>query len=486
VIAASFVRVAAAAVTLTPTRTQALYSTSVDPDCSKLVKTADADLPFNIVRLRVAVDGTPAGLGYHWSMPKKSKGTLAADLDLTPGVEESAVSGMCAEFGNACVLTEQKLRFYTEPSILWLAPTCDVLPGDTSKPFAGGTSHVKVKVTAGKRKLGKATATIQWGRTGSVTLFVEDFDGMFQDGRRKREVATGFNAVFATQSTAPNLTPGPGPIKFYDVDNGGGGSASLTPGSCGITGFDACERLDYPAAGRFLATVTARFADQSALCDNLNVRVLACAPKAQLEIIPRPKLQTYDPKSPRSTVDLTIRLHNRSQSRAGLPPCPFLLSGANVLTCDESLKVGNVTDSKGTSFDLRHCSMTKDRPCDDDTQCRPPVCLGCEADETCLTQAHCSKHVEQLCGNDHDCDPDALPAVCPNCDKDETCVRVLDLGVGGEVRVEPGQSIDLFHQTVTLRNVLPATASIVDTWTATTENAGTASAKLKYKVRGRP
>jgi hypothetical protein len=467
------------AVSLSPSRTDLLYSTDANPDCSALFEIKDdTKLPFNVVRIRVLVDNASPTrpLGYRWSI-RKPVGILAADLDLGPGEQTPDVSGMCADFGNACVLTEDRLRFYSEPSILWIAPTCRELPTDTSQPFHGGVVRIRVKVSDGRRRLGTATVAIGFGRNGSVTLFVNDLAGKFENGLRKREVATGFDASFAAKLSPPTLAPGPGPVVTYDIDNGGGGSASLAPG-CSIVGFDACERIDYPSAGRFLASVIAKFDDGSALCDNLNVRVVKCSPAGQVEIIPRPKLATYDPARPGSTVDLTVRLHNKSQAQGGLPACPFGLRGENVLSCSESVKVGGVTDSRTTTFDLKHCSVTTDQPCENDARCEPG--------ETCLTRPHCSKTLKQLCGNDADCDPTGQPPRCMDCKPGETCIRVLELGVGGEVLLQPGQSIDLFHQTVTLRNDLPGTAKMVDTWTATTENAGSYDARFRYRIRGRP
>src|SRR5205823_2278817 len=94
-----------AAVTLAASRGELLYSQNADLDCSKLHAMTDAELPFNVARLSVGgvTPGTP--VSYRWSIAKKIDGVLAADLDLGPGEETSAVSGMCAEFGNACVLT---------------------------------------------------------------------------------------------------------------------------------------------------------------------------------------------------------------------------------------------------------------------------------------------------------------------------------------------------------------------------------------------
>src|SRR5207253_2419498 len=80
-------------------------------------------------------------------------GVLVADLDIGPAGQSGAVAGLCAEFGDACVLTPEKLPFYTKSSILWLAPTCDILPKTPFKPFRGGVSRVAVQAVTGARKL---------------------------------------------------------------------------------------------------------------------------------------------------------------------------------------------------------------------------------------------------------------------------------------------------------------------------------------------
>src|SRR2546427_10208537 len=102
-----FPRAAAAQIGLSASRSSMLYSAEANPDCSILSKITDAAaLPFNVTRLSVL--GAPAGrpLTYHWSMKKSEKGLLAADLDLSAGEGSApaAVSGMCADFGSACIL----------------------------------------------------------------------------------------------------------------------------------------------------------------------------------------------------------------------------------------------------------------------------------------------------------------------------------------------------------------------------------------------
>jgi hypothetical protein len=214
---------------------------------------------------------------------------------------------MCAEFGNACVLTEQKLRFYNEPTILWLAPTCDVPSGGHLEAVRRRNESRQGQGDRGKRKLGKATAT----SSGGMHRFRDVVRRRFRRHGSRTGAGSRVRDRLQCRSSprrdcSESLTPGPGPIKFYDATTAG--AARFTHAARADTGFDDCERSITPRRS-FLATVTRCSLDQSALCDNLN-GTCRRAPEAQLEIIPRPKLQTYDPEGPRSTVDLTIRLHN--------------------------------------------------------------------------------------------------------------------------------------------------------------------------------
>ena len=53
--------------------------------------------------------------------------------------------------------------------------------------------------------------------------------------------------------------------------------------------------------------------------------------------------------------------------------------------------------------------------------------------------------------------------------------------------VPVGKSFDLFHQTVQMRNVLPDTAKVKDTWQANVFIPEVSAEKgLSYQVRGRP
>ena len=132
---------ATAVVTLTASRAEVLFTADDDPDCRKLHGIVDsAQLPLNVVRLSVLVDGQvpPEGTKIKWSFPDPAVGILAADEDLAPTDTSAGIVGFCAEFGNECTLTKQKLAFYNKPTILWLGPLCDQLPENTARPFPGG------------------------------------------------------------------------------------------------------------------------------------------------------------------------------------------------------------------------------------------------------------------------------------------------------------------------------------------------------------
>lgn len=469
-----------AQVNLVASRSSLLYSTSTNVDCSMLSKiTNDSMLPFYVTRLRIANPPTGSAIGYHWSMKKSSKGTLAADLDIGTGAEVPAINAMCSSFGSACLLTAGNLNFYNENHILFLAPTCDVLPTDTRKHFGGGVSRISVKVTDGKRKIGKASVDVDWGRNGSVTLFVSDMEDppRFQDGMpRPFPVSVFANPTFAWQTMAPNPVPGG---KVAASFSGGGSSFGTVP--C-PSRFDGCEELRFPAGGRVLVLLTLSFDDNSALCDNITVNVATCSPDGRLDIIPKPKRSLYDPANPsQANVDLIVRLTNTSKPRGGLPACPFLLGGANVLTCTGALKVGSVTDTRSTSFDLMHCSETTGQGCLSDADCAPFACATCKPNEVCLTKPHCSKTFDRQCSTDSDC----TKPLCPTCEG-ETCVRILELGTQ-ERGLAPGQHIDLFNQPVRLTNVLTDTARITDTWTANVEIPGVSfQDSFRYRIKGRP
>jgi hypothetical protein len=478
---------ASAQITVTASRSSLLYSTT-SPDCSALSKIMDDTmLPLNVARLTIANAPTGTNIGYHWSLKKSSKGMLAADLDIGAGAETPAINAMCSSFGSACLLTKGQLNFYNENHILFAAPTCDVLPTDTRKRFGGGVSRVSVKVTEGKHKIGKASVEIACGRNGGVTLLVSDMEDppQFKDGMpRPFPVQVFANPTFAWDAIQPNPLPAGTVTASF---SGGGTEGAL----CGIPPppqADGCQTLVFPAPAKYLVLLKLIFEDASALCDNITINVAACTPDGRLDVIPKPTRSVYNPANPsQANVNLRVRLTNTSKPRGGLPACPFLLGGANVLSCTGALKVGSVTDSRTTTFDLKHCSVTTGQGCLSNADCAPFTCPACQPNEICLTQPHCSKAFTNPCGNDADC-REASPT-CPTCVEGETCIRILALETGpaGTVFLRPGESIDLFEQPVTLSNVLTSTARISDTWTANVQIPEVSfDDTFRYRIKGSP
>ena len=450
-------------------RTDLLYSAGEDPDCSDLSAKTDDELPLHVVRLRAVVDGAPVeGARYVWSLPKPEVGTLAADLPLGPEEQTSAIRGLCAEFGNACVLTADKLPFYNLPTVLWIAPDCGSLSKKTSRNFAGGTVRIRVRAFDGKRKLGKASVAVGYGRTASVVLYANGQTGVGRPDVVAVDILPQWSSV-----ASPNGIVFP-EIESIAFDNGDAASTEIEPATCTVDGvdMDVCTSdLIYTRSGRFLATVTEKFVDGSALCDNITTRVGSCAAAPKLQVTTEPKRKIF---ASGEQVHLRVRLVNDSPRDGG---CNFLLTGSNVLTCVEDLDVGGTKDSRTTVFDTQHCSTTVDQGCTIDAQCRPPVCSACDATEVCLTQPHCSETVTQTCTSDADCDAPA----CEDCNPEETCVKVLQVP---EIVVPVGQSVDLVDATMPVQNVFPDTANMVDKWTAKTFNAGGADAKIRYRIRG--
>lgn len=479
---------------LPPGRTELLYSTDDNVNCSELFKTRTTghNLPFNVVRLQAEVAGAPGSVRYSWSM-KPAVGTLVADLDLGPQEQTPAIVGLCSDFGNECVLTPDRLRFYNESSILWVAPTCDVLPDNTARAFRGGATRIKVKVTSGRRRLGQATAQVGFGRTGTVTLFVNPgFGPGFQNGIGKPNgVSVPVNPIFAASASPPvpgpgSVTPpGPGPVTQYALTDMSGARVALP--TCRGAPFDACGEVILKGDVGPI-TMAAKFDDGSALCDKLFVRVIHCSAKPRLEVLPQPRRAEYDPDSSNSNVNLVVRLRNLSQPVGDLRACTFLLQGADMLTCTAQLKVGQIKDTSNTRFGLSHCSRSTSLGCDSDGECRPPFCDGCDSDEVCLQDSHCSQTFQQPCSSDADCDPDAQPPTCPTCDRDETCLHILNVPSGSRVIVQPGESVDLINQPVQLKNEFTDPAIIRDAWIVriTIPPDLIAVGKYRYRIRARP
>jgi hypothetical protein len=446
-----------------------LYSADTNFNCSDLHALAMSDpatLPYNVVRLTAQAVGADT---YTWSLPKPQVGFLLADDDLGPQETTAAIRGFCSEFGNACLLTKKSLKTYNKPTVLYAAPTCDVLPKDTSKPFAGGSVMIKVAAKAANKKLGKASTEVRWGAqdptAGTVTLWV-NYPGnpipavrTAANGDHVESVQgfalTDFNAV-----PTPLGLPGLPAITSFQFSFGGSGSSEP---SCPDDETRVCTELEAPTAGKLFSTVVARLADGSALCDALNVQVGVCPRKAQVQIIRVPSKRTYKSGD---LVRLRVRFANLSVNRPG---CGLLLSGANVLGCSATFKLGKTQETKSDQWDLQHCSTSADVTCQTDADCAP---LG----ETCLNYSHCSQTLARPCSSDSECGQD----VCPTCKEDETCIHVLEIPA---IDVEPGQAVDLVDETVTLKNEIGSPVGISETWTANAFPGTSASAGIKYQIK---
>jgi hypothetical protein len=450
-------------------RSDLLFSGGDDPDCTVLSATPDDQLPYHVVRLRALVDGASAeGARFQWSLPQPEVGTLAADLPLGPDEQTSAIRGLCAEFGNACILTADKLAFYNQPTILWIAPDCDSLPQKTAKSFPGGSVRIRVRAFEGRKKLGKGTVSVGYGRVASVVLYANGQDGVGRPDGVGVDVLPLFSSAANTNGLALPA------IESIGFDNGDTASTEIQPAPCVVNGIDmdACTSdLLYTSAGRFVASVTQKFVDGSALCDRLATRIGTCEAAPQLQVTTEPTRKSFASGEP---VTLKVRFINASPRDGG---CNFLLTGGNVLTCVEDVDIGGTKDSRTTVFDLQHCSATVDQGCTLDAQCRPPMCGDCDVTELCLTSSHCSETVTQPCTRDGDCDAPA----CADCTPDETCVKVLQVP---EIVLAVGESIDLVDSMMPVQNVFPDVARMIDTWTVKTFNAGSATAKMRYLIRG--
>lgn len=454
-----------AVVTLTASRAEVLFTADDNPDCRALHAITDsAQLPLNVVRLSVLVDGQvpPEGTKIKWSFPDPQVGILAADEDLGPTDTSAGIVGFCAEFGNECTLTKEKLTFYNRPTILWLGPLCNQLPTNTAKPFAGAAVKFKVKVPG----RGKAKATVGYGRTvaGAATLLATGPNGQLQDGIGNPDgVFSGFKpGVGAVIEWA-----GSPPLESIKFETGEGNSFRTEPPCDGV-----CGQLEFPPEpGRYVATLTAKLQDGSALCDRLRCNVGPCDGQPELEILTTPKRKTYDDGQ---SVRLRVRMHARGD-------CNLSLEG-KVLSCDAELKVGGIEDDHMGEIEFQRCSATEGQPCETDSDCDCTVdncpCPDCTPNEFCLNYNHCSQTVQRQCQSSTDC----APPSCPECRDDETCVDVIPIS---RATIPAGGFLDLLDTNVQLKNVLPDTASIKETWTGETENAGSADASIKYKIRGR-
>src|SRR5437879_6080277 len=172
--------IVSAAVTVSASLSEALYSAALNTDCATLHPLNDqgtaggmSELPLSVVRLHATVPGVPDDqVTFRWSVLKPEFGVLVADQDITSG-DSTVIEGICAKFGTEagpCVLSGDRLRFSTQPSTLWVAPTCDILPKNTAKQFHGGRARFKVTAMRGKQQLGQGHNRVGLWRVAAIIL----------------------------------------------------------------------------------------------------------------------------------------------------------------------------------------------------------------------------------------------------------------------------------------------------------------------------
>lgn len=450
--------------TVTTSRAETLNAQDGDPDCSALSKKADTELPLHIVRLRaVPPVGVTGLIRYQWSLPTPAVGVLVADEDIPSGEQAPVIHALCAEIGNECILTEEQLKVYSLPTILWVAPKCsEALPADATKPYRGGLVKVGVRATSGKRKVGKGVVSVGYGRTASVKMALNGNPG--QGKAVDVGLETLFSAIIDPSGVQLPLIDG------FAFDNGDGDS-----GTVGSIGLQASIVLDYSSAGKHVGTTTVELHDGSALCDNVLANVLSSDNRISLSVTTNPNPGTFRPGDPRTgNVDLHVRVKNVSNpavARGGV-----LFKGGGVLTCETEIRVGSSKLSKTTTIDFQHCSVTVDQGCDSDADCNKQACPACEDNEVCLASSHCAfSGVEgirvQPCVRDSDCGPGGQ------------CVLVLPVQ---SLSLAIGDTTELLTARIPIANTLPSTAKVKEKWTAHAQNAPDATDSVGYTILSNP
>src|SRR5262249_21170969 len=160
-----------------------------------------------------------------------------------------------------------QLLLYNKPSILWVAPGCDVLPDDTRRFFRGDRVRIGVRASIGNRSLGAGAATIGFGRLGGLTLLVADPGRPFRDGTRKAHgELVSLSPTFAGRiGGAGSVLPA---LRQVDIDAGDGGTQTVQPPCRDDSTFTACTRAGdvlYTTGGKHIAVSTAILEDGSAL-----------------------------------------------------------------------------------------------------------------------------------------------------------------------------------------------------------------------------
>jgi len=461
----------AAKLTVTASRTETLYAQSDTQKCSELHALADGNLPFHVVRLKVEGAPTDGSVRYRWSEPPI--GTFIADLDLGTGEEARLIRSLIAELGNACNLTGESLDLYQEPTILWVAPTCDVLPNDTTRPFRGDRVRFSVQALQGRRRVGRGSVSVGYGRLASATMLISDPPtpfSRFRDGHGKPGgepifINPAFGGVLDTNG---QVLPD---VERFEFTNNSGTVRDAPP--CDhpdivSTGLDACAVAPFfEDGGKQLTELQVSLADGSALCDKLTVNVRTTDNSISVDVSTTPPAGTFIPGDPiRGKPFLRARVRN-----TGLGG---VILAADVLKVETEARVGGTTLTETNRVDLRHCSATVSQGCNFDEDCQADSCATCQAGETCLTADHCSgsRLIPLGCTTNRDCES-----------LGETCVKVLPLA---NITIAPGESFDLIEGNVPLANVLTVPARIKETWTVSCVNAPDDTNVLRYKIKPRP
>lgn len=457
---------AAGRVTVTASRAELLNSGQGDTDCAVLFPQDDAALPVNVTRLRATVDETPAApLRFEWSLPPGAAGLLLADQDIPPDEQAGVIRTLCATLGNACVLTSEQLKVYTKSSILYVAPTCDVLPEQGFKPYRGGKAKVRVKASAGSRRLGKGSISVGYGRTASLTLTL---DGKTGNGVRGGLPAQLREEFVATVDPAGVALPA---IARYVFDNGDGNSSTSLSSA-----LQASATLTYSTAGKHVATAEATLSDGSALCDNLLANVESAINRIRVEVSRTPQRGSYTPGDP-TTGNVAVRV--RVKNVSGAQGSAVLLEGESVLSCETEVRIGSTELTTTTQIDLQHCSTTVSQSCESDADCQPTQCSDCTPGEVCLTSSYCASTLAAT-GVAVGCTQDAD---CARFDPTDTCVIVIPVS---SFLIPKGKAADLIEATVPLANTLAGAAKVTETWTAQAKNAPEATTVQRYTIKSNP
>jgi len=456
---------ATATVTLTASRSDVLYSTDVENvKCGELAALADADLPYNIVRIR-AEDDTGQATSFRWKLPKPNVGYFLRD-DPTIGSTGGAflVQAFCAEVGSRCFLDEATIDSYRRPTILWAAPTCDVLPKKTNQQFDGDDVKIRVKADGLRGRGSKASMTVGYGRLGTPVLTVENTKLEPDDGLGKKEIATFLITTFGV-SLPPAIAP-PVPIESYTFDNGESESATVT--DCRFSGATpdapACVALEYGSIGPFRPTVEVTLEDGSAYCDAATTRVVTCQPKTKLEVKRSPNRATY-PSADGELEEVTVTLRNLAPRNTG---CDFRFER---LTCETAITKKSLSESDSIQFEPARCENAPLLFCVND--------FDCGIDGPCVNRSHCSETTDRLCTADTDCSQTA----CPFCEPDETCTRVIQV----PSIILPGQSAQILSESLDVSSVIPGKVKVEETWSITERfGRGDATTTDRFKIRGDP